>query len=149
MLVYNSRLAKYIEVGQKHAVSFELVGILYEEFQNERVSCETYLRMESKTLTYLFQMVAEIPEGKVTGYGALGRNLPNPVSGLLVGRWMSSCPPDLPWWRVVASDGKLPVWKKDPTLEVIQRQRLEEEGIQFDLEDRVKVDLFWWEPSGV
>lgn len=101
--------------------------------------------MLSEALTDLYRLVADIPEGKVCNYGQLGRALRNPVSGLLVGRWMSNCPPDLPWWRVVASDGKLPVWKKDPALEAIQHDRLAEEGVEFDVEGRVRMDLHRWE----
>ncbi len=101
--------------------------------------------MLSEALADLYRLVAEIPEGKVCSYGQLGRALQNPVSGLLVGRWMSNCPPDLPWWRVVGSDGKLPVWKKDSALGAIQHDRLAEEGVEFDIEERVRMDLHRWE----
>lgn len=101
--------------------------------------------MATTTLEDLFALVATIPEGKVCSYSELGRSLRNPVSGLLVGRWMSSCPPSLPWWRVVAADGRLPVWKKDPTLEMIQHERLAGEGVEFDLDGKVRMDVYRWE----
>lgn len=101
--------------------------------------------MQSDALAELYGMVRGIPEGRVCNYGQLGRALRNPVSGLLVGRWMSNCSPDLPWWRVVASDGKLPVWKKDPGLEVIQHDRLADEGVEFDGDGKVRMELYRWD----
>ena len=41
----------------------------------------------------------------------------------------------MPWWRVVGRDGRLPIWKKDPSLESLQMARLAEEGIE--ITDRV------------
>lgn len=101
--------------------------------------------MPSSIVSELYDLVATIPIGKVCSYSELGRTLTNPVTGLLVGRWMASCPSDLPWWRVVAADGRLPVWKKDPTLEVIQHERLVGEGIEFDLEGKVRMNLYRFE----
>lgn len=84
----------------------------------------------------LYGLVRRIPAGRCAAYSALGRSLERPVSGLIVGRWMANCPPDVPWWRVVAADGRLPVWKRSEHLERDQRQSLEAEGVEFE-EDRV------------
>lgn len=94
----------------------------------------------------LYDLVRTIPPGKCSSYGDLGQALRNPVSGLLVGRWMANCPNDIPWWRVVGADGKLPIWKKDPTLETIQHDRLVEEGIDFNLDGCVQMDKFRYIP---
>lgn len=93
----------------------------------------------------LWTLVRSIPSGRVCGYGELGRCLRNPVSGLLIGRWMATCPEDIPWWRVVGADGKLPVWKRDANLETIQHDRLIEEGVDFE-EGKVIMDRFAWIP---
>ncbi|MBN9500900.1 MAG: hypothetical protein BGO01_00810 [Armatimonadetes bacterium 55-13] len=74
-------------------------------------------------------MVRTIPKGSCTTYGDLGKALTNPVSGLLVGRWMANCPQDIPWWRVVGKDGRCPVWKRDPSLEKLQLEHLAAEGV--------------------
>lgn len=79
-------------------------------------------------MAQLYELVRRIPEGKVTSYGELGKALPNPVSGLIIGRWMALCPPDVPWWRVVAKDGEIKVWKRDSVLETIQIEKLQFEG---------------------
>jgi alkylated DNA nucleotide flippase Atl1 len=55
----------------------------------------------------------------------------SPVSGLLVGKWMASCPDGVPWWRVLKADGTLAVGKRDPRFAAEQIQKLEEEGIEF------------------
>jgi methylated-DNA-protein-cysteine methyltransferase-like protein len=90
-------------------------------------------------------MVREVPSGRVTSYGALGQALHNPVSGLVVGNWMSRCPDDIPWWRVVAKDGRLVVFKKDISFAVTQRHLLESEGVPFD-EDKVRIAEVYWLP---
>ena len=77
----------------------------------------------------LLDLVRAIPRGRVTNYGALGRALMRPVSGVIVGRWLQTTPDDVPWWRVVGRDGRLPIWKRDPGLESLQAARLREEGV--------------------
>jgi alkylated DNA nucleotide flippase Atl1 len=94
----------------------------------------------------LFRLVKQIPERRLTHYGALGKALPNPVSGLIVGRWMSQCPLDLPWWRVVAKDGRLVIGKRSPELLGVQSQLLESEGhVVHDY--RVQPPLDFWLPE--
>ena len=100
---------------------------------------------EKSILDELWELVRAIPRGNVSGYGDLGRALSRPVSGLLVGRWMASCPADIPWWRVVGADGRLPLWKRDANLERIQQDRLVEEGVEFE-EGRVKMEKFRYIP---
>ncbi|MFN7172255.1 MAG: MGMT family protein [Fimbriimonadaceae bacterium] len=78
--------------------------------------------------SYLFRLVEQIPERRLTYYGALGKALPNPVSGLIVGRWMTQCPLDLPWWRVIAKDGRLVIGKRSPELLGVQSELLKAEG---------------------
>jgi methylated-DNA-protein-cysteine methyltransferase related protein len=85
----------------------------------------------SPLIEELWQVVRSVPPGRCASYGAVGRSLSRPVSGFLVGRWMASCPPDVPWWRIVGKDGRLPVWKRDPGLGSDQRALLEREGVSF------------------
>lgn len=80
----------------------------------------------------LLESVRAIPPGRVSNYGALGAALSRPVSGVIVGRWLASTPEDVPWWRVVGRDGRLPIWKRDPSLESLQVARLAEEGVEIE-----------------
>jgi methylated-DNA-protein-cysteine methyltransferase related protein len=101
--------------------------------------------MTSPIFEELYDLVRSIPPGKVTNYGELGRAMRNPVSGLLIGRWMANCPEDIPWWRVVGADGKLPIWKRDPNFETIQHDRLIDEGVDF-VDGKVDMARFLWIP---
>lgn len=101
--------------------------------------------LAGSSLEALWTLVRSIPFGQVASYGQLGRLLPNPVSGLVVGRWMARAPEDVPWWRVVAADGRLPVGKRDPSLLLRQRRLLQEEGVGFE-DDAVAIGRHRWEP---
>lgn len=83
-------------------------------------------------LEELWQLVRDIPRGKVCSYGDLGRALHHPATGFMVGRWMAQCPEDVPWWRVVAKDGRLPINRRDPLMASEQARRLESEGVALD-----------------
>lgn len=98
--------------------------------------------MAESAVQELYALVNQIPEGRVCSYGTLGRALRNPVSGLIVGRWMSQAPPDIPWWRVVGANGQFPVGKRDPQLEQEQRDRLRAEGVALD-GDSVGMEAYW------
>ncbi len=98
------------------------------------------------TLESLWALVRQIPSGCCATYGELGRSLPNPVSGKIVGRWMASAPEGVPWWRVVAKPGNLPIAKRDPALGLTQRQLLEQEGVPFHGE-QVDLDTCIWHPD--
>lgn len=79
----------------------------------------------------LYDLIRKIPKGKVASYGDLGRALSQPISGFLVGRAMRHCDgEDVPWWRVVAKNGSLPVSKLDPAAASEQQQRLVREGAE-------------------
>ena len=65
----------------------------------------------------IFDRVRRIPPGHVTTYGDLAPGAPRHA-----GRALSQMPPDLPWWRVVRSDG---TWPKGAE----QRARLLAEGV--------------------
>jgi methylated-DNA-protein-cysteine methyltransferase-like protein len=80
----------------------------------------------------LWTLVKRIPVGKVASYGEIGRALHNPASGYMVGRWMANCPPEVPWWRVVAKDGHIPLGKRSVELGVEQEKRLLQEGVMIE-----------------
>ncbi len=102
----------------------------------------------SPTLKELYELVGKIPTGTVIGYGALGRCLSNPVSGVLIGKWMANCPTDLPWWRVIGADGSLKTNKRGPDIANEQESRLRAEGIEFE-NNCVKPEFFLKEPESI
>ncbi|MBA3727169.1 MAG: MGMT family protein [Armatimonadetes bacterium] len=84
-----------------------------------------------KTLSELWAIVRAIPRGKVMSYGEVGLRLAHPASGFMVGRWMARAPDGVPWWRVVAKTGALPVGKRNPGLRTEQEERLRAEKVAF------------------
>jgi methylated-DNA-protein-cysteine methyltransferase-like protein len=95
----------------------------------------------------VWELVRQIPPGKVSTYGRIA-NLLTPPAGIdpsqyrafgprWVGGAMAACPSDVPWQRVINSQGKISLGKGSG--ESHQRQLLEEEGVIFD--DRERVDL--------
>ncbi len=97
---------------------------------------------DASSIEQVFALARSIPRGKVLSYGALGARCDPPISGYICGRIMNRSGEDVPWWRVVAKDGRLPVSKRSPHLALEQRQTLESEGVEFDEEGRVRMDEF-------
>lgn len=75
--------------------------------------------------------VAELKRGDLVTYGDLAEELERPGSGQAVANVLRSAP-DLPWWRVLPSDGRL-----YRSHEPVQRPLLEAEGHTVDEHRRV------------
>ncbi len=62
-----------------------------------------------------------------------------------VGGAMANCPDDVPWQRVINSQGKI---SERPGMGVlVQRKLLEDEGVVFDERDRVDLKRYSWLPE--
>ncbi len=103
-------------------------------------------RSEPNFRTRAVALVRTIPEGRVMGYGHVSAALGVPGAARQVGYAMAALPPDtdVPWQRVIHSDGTLAT-KGDPVRVVVQRGLLLREGVQF-LGDRIAMDRFGWVP---
>ena len=96
-----------------------------------------------------WQLVRQVPRGKVATYGQIALMLPPPAGVDLesyrafVPRWvggaMAACPDDVPWQRVINSQGKI---SERPGAEK-QRLLLEAEGIEF-VKDKVDLKKVGW-----
>lgn len=98
----------------------------------------------------VWEIVRQVPPGKVTTYGQIARMIPPPgdmpqrsydaFGPRWVGGAIAACPGDVPWQRVINSQGKV---SPRPGAEE-QRHLLEEEGVEF--RENAKVDLarFGW-----
>jgi len=101
----------------------------------------------------IWQLVRQVPHGKVVTYGQIAQMLPPPTgidpqaykafSPRWVGEAMAACPGDVPWQRVINSQGKI---SKRPGAER-QRQLLEEEGIPF-VKEKIDLKLYQWRGPG-
>ncbi len=106
---------------------------------------ETAVRAATEDATIIAQVYAiarAIPSGQVLSYGAVGARCRPPISGYICGRIMHGAVDDVPWWRVVAKDGSLPIAKRNPTLAREQRDKLAAEGVTFDDEGRIHMSEF-------
>lgn len=90
----------------------------------------------------VYEIVAQIPVGKVLTYGMIARLIGCPQNARLVGTAMKNAPQELylPTWRVVNSQGRtVPMWAE-------QRELLEAEGVLFKNNGLVDVEHFLWKP---
>jgi len=97
----------------------------------------------------VWEIARQIPRGRVATYGQIAKIIPPPVGveietyAAFAPRWvggaMAACPDDVPWQRVVNSQGKI---SERPGAER-QRQLLEEEGIEF-VKDKVDLKKYGW-----
>jgi methylated-DNA-protein-cysteine methyltransferase-like protein len=105
--------------------------------------------LSQRTAEQVFEQARSIPAGHVISYGALGALCDPPISGYVCGRIMGRVAPDVPWWRIVGKNGRLPIRKRNPNLGVEQRERLEAEGIVFDEDGGIPMARYEWRPNAL
>lgn len=91
----------------------------------------------------VYDIVEEIPFGKVLTYGNIARLAGKPQCSRMVGKAMFNAPEDrnLPCHRVVNSEGRLaPEWKE-------HRELLEKEGVSFKMNGCVNMKKHIWEEA--
>lgn len=95
----------------------------------------------------VWNIVALVPEGRVTTYGAIARALGSPGAARTVGWAMRAAPASryLPCHRVVRATGDLSPGDAFGG-SGIQRSMLEQEGIRFDAHGRVDIAHCCWVP---
>ena len=101
----------------------------------------------------VWALVRQIPSGKVSTYGQIAALLPpppgmDPKSYLAfaprwVGGAMANCPQDVPWQRVINSQGKVSL--RLGCGGAHQRELLETEGVEFDERERVDLKRYAWD----
>lgn len=114
-----------------------------------------YVHPPNKQLYFeqVWALVRQIPHGRVATYGQLSKMIPQPADvsvddyHMSASRWvglaMAACPDDVPWQRVINSQGKV----SDRPEAGRQRDLLEAEGVFFSKE---KIDLndYQWRLPG-
>ena len=99
-------------------------------------------------------MIRRVPYGKVTTYGQISILICNSVRGArAVGYALAGLSEEeaqeVPWWRVINAQGRISNSNQRHRA-TLQRQLLEDEGVQFGEDDRVDLSRFGWEgPSSV
>jgi methylated-DNA-protein-cysteine methyltransferase-like protein len=88
----------------------------------------------------VYQIVAQVPYGRVVSYGQIALMLGNPQAARQVGWAMRRCPDGLPWQRVVTADGTV----AGGTFADVRKAMLEAEGVQFLPDGRVDMSVCRW-----
>ncbi|MDP2993552.1 MAG: MGMT family protein [Anaerolineales bacterium] len=98
----------------------------------------------------VWEIVRQVPPGKVTTYGQIAKMIPPPgdvpqrsydaFGPRWVGGAMAASPDDVPWQRVINSQGKISL---RPGVED-QRRLLEEEDVEFNEKGKVDFERFGW-----
>lgn len=100
----------------------------------------------------VWEIVRKIPEGKVATYGQIASLVTVPqgmnpkdflaFSPRWVGAAMANCPENVPWQRVVNSEGKISLPPANGGAQ--QKELLEGEGILFDERNRINLKIYRW-----
>jgi methylated-DNA-protein-cysteine methyltransferase-like protein len=100
----------------------------------------------------VWDIVNEIPRGKVASYGQIAKMIPLPegvdsetfveFGALWVSGAVASSPDDVPWQRVVNSKGEIS--EKNGADARRHKLLLEEEGILFGVRGRIDMKKFGW-----
>ena len=97
----------------------------------------------------IYAVVKKIPKGRVATYGQVAD-----LAGLhgqprQVGYALNSLRGigDIPWHRVINAKGAISR-RSQPGCEKIQRNLLEQEGVEFGLNGQVELTRFLWRPRG-
>ena len=98
------------------------------------------MQREDGFFARVYEIVAQIPFGRVTTYGQIAVLLGAPQSARQVGWAMRRCPDQLPWQRVVMADGSVTGGEYAP----IRRAMLEQEGVPFLPDGRVDIASCIW-----
>ncbi|MDA0273232.1 MAG: MGMT family protein [Proteobacteria bacterium] len=98
---------------------------------------------QQKTQERVWQIVHQIPKGRVATYGQIARLAGIPSHSRLIGRILSGLPGTsrLPWHRVINSQGRITNPAKDR-----QQSRLEEEGVTM-INGRVSLKVYGWDAN--
>jgi methylated-DNA-protein-cysteine methyltransferase-like protein len=97
----------------------------------------------------IYGVIRRIPRGKVATYGQVAARAGLPGHARQVGYALAALPTGsaVPWHRVINAQGRLSLERRGPGGGLIQRQRLEKEGIVFDGR-RVSLQRFGWKARG-
>ncbi|HLA99337.1 MAG TPA: MGMT family protein [Anaerolineales bacterium] len=104
----------------------------------------------------VWEIVRQVPAGRVTTYGQVAGYIPPPTGMSQVdykawgARWvggaMAACPENVPWHRVINAQGKISLPARSG--QERQRELLEAEEIKFDDRERIDLKVYGWEGPG-
>ncbi len=95
----------------------------------------------------ILEVIVLIPYGKVASYGQIARLAGLPKHARLVGYVLKHLDKEsqIPWYRVINSQGRISVTHIDENGKNIQQDLLEAEGVYL-LNGKVSLKKFGWQP---
>lgn len=94
----------------------------------------------------VYEVVKQIPEGKVTTYGAIARHLGVTSGARMVGYALNNATDKpIPAHRVVNRKGELTGRSHFP--DDTMRERLQQEGVSFVEDFQIDIDNHFWDPD--
>lgn len=102
----------------------------------------------SETNLRIWQVIAMIPEGKVSTYGDIAKHAGLAKAARRVGMSLRGLPEDtrIPWHRVINSQGRISL-PAGSASQYRQRERLESEGVVFKANKSVDLRKYRWVPG--
>lgn len=99
----------------------------------------------SNTYQRIYEIVKKIPKGRVATYGQIARLAGLGGHARQVGYALNILPDDqdVPWHRVINAKGEISK-RSVPVYEQIQRELLEQEGIEFGIDARISLRRYRW-----
>ena len=93
----------------------------------------------------IYDVVGEIPRGRVATYGQIAELAGIPRQARRIGYALSALPPDsnVPWHRVINARGEISLRTAGGS-ENLQKRLLKQEGVRFDRDGRIPLDQFRW-----
>lgn len=102
-------------------------------------------RVDADFANRVYELVAQIPKGKVMTYGQIAALCGAAWAAWEVGQIANKGPVNLPWQRVVNKQGGLA--RGWPTGIENHKRALEADGVEVDEDFKVNVDELLWNPS--
>ncbi len=98
---------------------------------------------DDRLFARIWELVKQVPRGQVASYGQIAEIVGQGCDARRVGYAMHGTPEGsgVPWQRIVNREGKI---SQPGAGGVIQRMRLEAEGIVFDKRGRIDMKRFGW-----
>ena len=95
----------------------------------------------------IYAVVRRIPRGRVATYGQVAELAGIPRHARQVGYALHALRAGrpIPWQRVINSRGEVSP-RSEPGFDEVQRDLLEDEGIEFDARGRIELDRYQWRP---
>jgi methylated-DNA-protein-cysteine methyltransferase-like protein len=96
----------------------------------------------------IYAVVRRIPRGRVATYGQVAALAGIPTHARQVGYALHALPNGsaIPWHRVINARGEISL-RTSSGGDLVQRVRLEKEGVRFNARDMVDLESFRWQPG--